>query len=245
MNYKKIYDDLIISRMSMKDGRIILRKQREYFEGHHIEPKCLGGNKSRNVNSNNIVLLTAREHFLAHWLLFLAYPNNSKIVYAFWAMCNGWIINGRKNRENYSKIKLSSRLYEEVRKSHVIKIRENRTGNHDITDSGRLSLSNRMKENNPMKNPETQRKNSESQRRNGSTITDERRKIQAQENRDRIWTIESRKKLSMAKFGVKRAPFTLEAKMNMRKARMEKYKDKREKKLSYLISGLVNFIENK
>ena len=46
-----------------------------YFEGHHIIPKCKGGtgNSSRPKNHPNIVLLTAREHFLAHRLLWLIY----------------------------------------------------------------------------------------------------------------------------------------------------------------------------
>ena len=37
----------------------------EYKEIHHIMPKCLGGNN----DSSNLVELTAREHFVVHWLL--------------------------------------------------------------------------------------------------------------------------------------------------------------------------------
>lgn len=36
-----------------------------YTEKHHIVPKSLGGSN----NANNIVVLTAREHFICHWLL--------------------------------------------------------------------------------------------------------------------------------------------------------------------------------
>lgn len=36
-----------------------------YTEKHHIIPKSIGGNNSKN----NLVKLTAREHFICHWLL--------------------------------------------------------------------------------------------------------------------------------------------------------------------------------
>ena len=58
MNYRKIYDDLV-----KKAGG------REYISGvhekHHIIPKSLGGTN----DSSNIVCLTYKEHFIAHWLL--------------------------------------------------------------------------------------------------------------------------------------------------------------------------------
>lgn len=37
----------------------------EYTERHHIIPKCFGGSN----NSKNLVILTAREHFICHRLL--------------------------------------------------------------------------------------------------------------------------------------------------------------------------------
>ena len=50
--------------------RLMLKasKRREVFgycERHHIKPKALGGNNSRN----NVVVLTLKEHFLAHLVL--------------------------------------------------------------------------------------------------------------------------------------------------------------------------------
>lgn len=76
MDYIKVYDQLIergLTRSSLTC----------YFEKHHIIPKCLGGSNHRN----NIVNLTAREHFIVHWLLSRIYPNNSKIALAFYMMC--------------------------------------------------------------------------------------------------------------------------------------------------------------
>ncbi len=40
-------------------------KKGEYYEKHHIIPKSQGGDNSKH----NLVLLTAREHFIAHMLL--------------------------------------------------------------------------------------------------------------------------------------------------------------------------------
>lgn len=78
MNYERIYNNLISSR------KLLNRKKNEgqYFERHHIIPKCLGGNNRKD----NLILLTFREHFLAHWLLVKIY-SESKIIYAFNCFC--------------------------------------------------------------------------------------------------------------------------------------------------------------
>jgi hypothetical protein len=70
MNYKKHYD-LIIDRGKNRilDG---------YKETHHILPRCLGGTD----NSDNLVDLTAEEHFVAHQLLVKIYPENKNLIYA-------------------------------------------------------------------------------------------------------------------------------------------------------------------
>ena len=59
MNYQSIYNRLIETRKS----RILIKDV--YYEKHHILPKSMGGENS----IDNLVHLTAREHFLAHWLL--------------------------------------------------------------------------------------------------------------------------------------------------------------------------------
>ena len=65
MNYQIIYDNLINqAKNRLVDG---------YTEKHHILPKSMGGSNQ----AFNIVKLTAREHFLAHWLLFKIYKTPS------------------------------------------------------------------------------------------------------------------------------------------------------------------------
>lgn len=61
MDYEKIYNELINSRKILNRTR----KTTLYVESHHIVPKFLGGLD----NKENLVLLTAKEHLVAHVLL--------------------------------------------------------------------------------------------------------------------------------------------------------------------------------
>ena len=80
MNYQRIYDQIIDRAKS--ESRI--KSKDVYYEAHHIIPKCMGGSDDKT----NLILLTAREHFLCHWLLHLIYPENYKLSMAFVMMCN-------------------------------------------------------------------------------------------------------------------------------------------------------------
>ncbi len=60
--YSKWYDDLI--KQAQQTNR--QRSDGAIYENHHIRPKSLGGKNS----ISNLVLLTPREHFIAHLLLF-------------------------------------------------------------------------------------------------------------------------------------------------------------------------------
>jgi hypothetical protein len=59
MNYKKIYDKIIENRLNNP------LDETEYGEKHHIIPRSLGGSDE----VQNLVRLTAREHFICHALL--------------------------------------------------------------------------------------------------------------------------------------------------------------------------------
>lgn len=82
MDYKKQYDALVATRKrrTLKEG--------EYYEHHHIIPKCVGGTDT----ADNMVTLSAREHYIAHWLLTKMYPSEWKLMYAFYQMSK---VNGR------------------------------------------------------------------------------------------------------------------------------------------------------
>ncbi|HMS90605.1 MAG TPA: NUMOD3 domain-containing DNA-binding protein [Candidatus Absconditabacterales bacterium] len=109
MNYQKIYDQII--DRAQKENR---RKSKEvYFERHHIIPKCLGGSNEKS----NLVLLTAREHFLCHWILYRLHPTNSKLLFAFKMMCDV------QNRERMNRFVPSSRIVAEAREAFSTLIR--------------------------------------------------------------------------------------------------------------------------
>lgn len=74
MDYRRIYSSLV-----SKD------QQGEYLEKHHIVPRCLGGGD----DPSNLVFLTARAHFIAHWLLHKIYPEDIKVAQAFAVMRHG------------------------------------------------------------------------------------------------------------------------------------------------------------
>ena len=86
MDYQKIYDKICSRAKSQKR----LKGKGVYYEAHHILPKCLGGEGkvSQYKTHPNIVLLTDKEHFLAHRLLCKIYPQSKKLRGAWWAMCN-------------------------------------------------------------------------------------------------------------------------------------------------------------
>lgn len=94
MNYHRIYEALVLNA----NTRIL---SDVYTENHHIIPRCMGGNDTKE----NLVALTAREHFIAHALLVKMYKDTEyvhKLVYAFNFMkCDGQR-GGRANNRTYS-----------------------------------------------------------------------------------------------------------------------------------------------
>ena len=108
MNHKNIYDKII----NNAKNRVIVG----YSEKHHIIPKCLGGTNSKT----NIVRLTAKEHYICHKLLCEIHPNENKLKWAFWRMCN---IGEHKNQNrNY---KVTSTEYQRI-KTEISKIQSER-----------------------------------------------------------------------------------------------------------------------
>ena len=130
MNYQKVYHQII--DRAQKENREYGKQV--YYERHHIIPKCMGGEgKVTQWRTHpNIVILTAREHFICHWLLCRIYPENRKLAHAFWFMSKQK--SGNQDR-NY---KVSSRTYAEAVSNlkftdeHKEKIRKTRVGKKTI-----------------------------------------------------------------------------------------------------------------
>jgi hypothetical protein len=121
MNYQRIYNQLIEKAQSQnrEKGKGI------YYEIHHIIPTCVGGTgkKWEYKTHPNLVLLTAKEHFIAHRLL-CQISDNPKLANALWRMCTSTNTENNKNR-NY---RISSRTYEHLRKRNALAMSNQLTG---------------------------------------------------------------------------------------------------------------------
>jgi hypothetical protein len=83
-----------------------------YVERHHIQPRSLGGTDDKD----NLVDLTAREHFICHWLLTKMHTGEakSKMIYA---------LNGMKRSNEFAQryeTAITSRVYENLKKEFSI-----------------------------------------------------------------------------------------------------------------------------
>jgi len=111
MNYTKIYASIVLRAQTERTERLALKKQGQYFENHHIIPRCLGGID----NASNMALLTGREHFICHWLLVKIYrPNTveySKMILALWRMRSA----GQDHHGRY----INARTYEYLREDYA------------------------------------------------------------------------------------------------------------------------------
>jgi len=98
MNHLKIYENIIYK--AKIQSRKKLRKNQEgyiYYEKHHIMPRCLGGKDEKE----NLVLLTAREHYICHKLLTYIYPNEYKLSVAFHYMTHNKKYNNYISSKDY------------------------------------------------------------------------------------------------------------------------------------------------
>ena len=107
MNYQWHYDNLIKTRKERA------RENGKYYERHHIIMKSMGGTD----DELNLVYLTAKEHFLAHWLLWRIHRNR-KTARAFFLMCI--LIS-----ENQKRVKIGGNAYDEAKNAiHLVGMSE-------------------------------------------------------------------------------------------------------------------------
>jgi len=100
--YEKWYEQIV---QRAKD-----RVLNDYFERHHILPRSLGGLDT----PDNLVCLTAREHFICHWLLtkFTVGEARDKMIYALRMM------RANKSGQRYSS-KITARVYENLKEEYA------------------------------------------------------------------------------------------------------------------------------
>ena len=103
MNYIRVYWRIIHNRLHNKvDG---------YVERHHIIPRSEGGPD----NNDNIVALTAREHYICHLLLAKIYNDYKMLSAVVFMQC--------KSHSHKRDFKFNSRLYAKMRKDFSKKTR--------------------------------------------------------------------------------------------------------------------------
>jgi hypothetical protein len=105
MDYENHYQLLIAKR-----GRAEKPDDGVYYERHHIIPRAHGGSD----DDSNLVYLTGREHYIAHWLLWKIH-RDMPMAAAFWAMATGW----GDERRGLEKRVTSSIAFEAARKAHA------------------------------------------------------------------------------------------------------------------------------
>jgi CRP-like cAMP-binding protein len=90
------------SALVQKRKDIPLSKKDGYCENHHIIPECLGGRNTKE----NMVMFSAREHYIAHLLLTKMYEGDAKkrMHYAFYSM--------RRKKAGMERYEPNSHIYE-------------------------------------------------------------------------------------------------------------------------------------
>ena len=117
MNYKKIYFQIIRNRRNNP------LSEEEYGEVHHIIPRSFSGLDT----PENLIRLSAREHFIVHFLLYKMYKYRSQVLFPYskrekarykkMTFAFSMMINSKS--KSYTKLdkNINNRLYEELRKS--------------------------------------------------------------------------------------------------------------------------------
>jgi hypothetical protein len=99
MNYQRLYDELISYRLS--------NPAIGYVERHHILPKSMGGSD----DPTNLVVLSGREHWVAHLLLYKIHKNR-QTMHACHMMAM------RCEERGIPRVR-NSRMYQRVRESLI------------------------------------------------------------------------------------------------------------------------------
>ncbi len=112
MNYLKIYNNLInCVRMNNTEDNV-------YYEEHHILPRCMGGDNSKD----NLVKMTPEQHYVAHQLLVKIYPSVNGLWYSCKMMARD-LQGKRPNNKLYGWIRKNVNIKhaEDIRNSWAIK----------------------------------------------------------------------------------------------------------------------------
>lgn len=203
MDYKRVYDELI--ERGVKRGWT-KKSASCYTERHHILPKSMGGSNKKD----NLVELTAREHYIAHWLLYKIHKTRE--------MACAW---SATTMDRDGDRKLTSRQFERAR---IIASDNMKGENHPLWGT-RLSEERKraigdFHRGKKMSN-ETVAKMVEGHK--GYCHSEESKKKIGDGNRGKVLSEETRAKISISKLG---KVMTYEARKNMSKGQKDRHKIK-------------------
>lgn len=132
MTYKEFIDNILSSR-----GRFGLIN--EYKERHHIIPRCMNGSDDKE----NLIDLTAEEHFRAHELLAKENPDNLSLQYALVFT----IVANKSNPNRYKPTKDEKDYINELnRKINSIKGKNRKLYHHKDTHELKYFMPNNVPE---------------------------------------------------------------------------------------------------
>ena len=95
----------------------------DYTESHHIIPESMGGPDT----AENLVELTAREHFICHWLLVKMTTGEDH-----WKMVNALrMMRAEKSGQQRYKTKITARVYENLKKEYSALQSERKRGENN------------------------------------------------------------------------------------------------------------------
>ena len=199
-----------------------------YYEKHHVIPKSFFDDISEANYEENLVLLTAREHYICHLLLTRMCVHKShheKMIHAYNMMCNS-----SNSEENF--IKYNSKTYQLLREEHA-KICGDiwRGRNHSEDSREKMSkshtgkiLTDEHKKNigiaqiGKILSKESRRKISESNM--GKTHTAESKAKMSKSHMGKVLSKETRRRMSIAQTGLPGTKHTEETKRKISEAKM-------------------------
>ena len=247
MDYKRVHDSIINRAKSRTiDG---------YCESHHIVPRCIGGTNL----PDNLVDLSAREHFIVHLLLTKIHPNQPKLIYAAAMMSVGSSKHTRSSNRLYESLKIKrSKLMSELHTGKIIseetrqKLREK---NKHYNPTAEAKERQRQAQIGKRHSEKSKRKMSEAKKgktspTKGTRLSTETKQKISKANKCKVISLEQKEHLSRINTGKKLSKETCDKMSSSRKGRP--LSDSHKTSLSIAMKGKVsqyiwitNGIENK
>lgn len=223
MNYFNLYNNLIESR------KLRIPEENQYYENHHIIPRCLKG----SCKKENLISLTPKEHFIAHLLLFKFTTGKDKVKMGYALHMMTKVIN-----EHQDQRKINSRKFSKLK----LQIYEIIKGSDHPSFGKKMSTEFREK----MKSIQSGEKNSMFGKvpwNKGKTKeTDLLVKLIGEKQKGKIFSQESRKKVSDSNFGKVRSK---ESRLNYSKAKKGQIPWNKGIKNCYKEEVLIRMSKNK